>query len=232
MIESFSTSLSLFTPLDGVAFVTLFLGWFLIGFLIDRNGKRRSTHALIADFRSRWMVEMVNRENRVADIQILSSLRQGAALFMSASMIGIGGTLALLGSAETLEQVAIEVSPELSAPQLVWEAKLIVVALILVSAFLKFVWSHRLFGYCAVVLGSVPNDPKHPDSLGFAAKAAKLNTYAARSFNRGLRAVYFALAALTWLLGSIPLILAVTVTLAVLYRREFHSLSRAALLAD
>ncbi len=232
MIESFATSLSLFTQLDGIAFTTLFLGWFLIGFLIDRNGKRRSTHALISDFRSRWMIEMVGRENRVADIQILSSLRQGTAFFMSASMIGIGGTLALLGSADTLEQVATEVSPELSAPQLVWEIKLIVVAMILVSAFLKFVWSHRLFGYCAVVLGSVPNDKNHPDALGFAAKAAKLNTYAARSFNRGLRAVYFAMAALTWLLGSIPLIVAVTVTLAVLYRREFHSLSRAALLAD
>lgn len=232
MFETFTNSFSLFTPLDRAAFATLFLGWFLISLLIERKGQRRSTHALISDFRSRWMIEMVTRENRMVDIQILSSLRQGTAFFMSASMIGIGGALALLGSTETLQQVATEVSAELSAPALVWEAKLMVVALILVSAFLKFVWSHRLFGYCAVVLGSVPNDPDHPDALLFAAKAAKLNTYAARSFNRGLRAVYFALAALTWLLGAIPLIIAVAATLAVLYRREFHSQSRAALLAD
>ncbi len=36
-----------------------------------------------------------------------------------------------------------------------------------------------------------------------------MNITAARSFNRGLRSIYFALAALAWLLGPVPL-LAVT----------------------
>lgn len=103
------------------------------------------------------------------------------------------------------------------------------VVAVLVVAFLKFVWSHRLFGYCAVVLAAVPNDPSHPDAARYAEKSAKLNTYAARSFNRGLRAMYFALAALAWLLGAWAMIAATLMTLAVLYRREFNSQSRAAL---
>ncbi len=225
-----SQPISPFGLWDGIALALLLLGWPLIGYLVEREGKRRSTHSLISDYRKRWMQEMLQRENRVMDAQILATLRQGAAFFTSASMIGIGGSVALLGQADTLQNLAADLSIELYAPRVVWETKLMLVVLILASAFLKFVWSHRLFGYCAVVMASVPVDASHPDAQRFAEKSAKLNTYAARSFNRGLRAMYFALAALTWLLGAWAMIVAILVTLAVLYRREFNSQSRAALI--
>ena len=218
-----------FGPWDAVALALLLIGWPLIGWWVEHEGKRRSTHSLIADYRARWMQEMLNRDNRMVDANILTSLRQGAAFFTSASMIGIGGSVALLGQAGTLQALAADLSIELSAPKVVWEAKLMLVVAILASAFLKFVWSHRLFGYCAVVMASVPTDRKHPDAQRYAEKSAKLNTYAARSFNRGLRAVYFALAALAWLLGAWAMIGATLLTFAVLYRREFNSQSRAAL---
>jgi len=218
-----------FDLLDGAALAFLLIGWLLIGWWVEHEGKRRSTHALIADYRSRWMQEMLHRDNRMLDANILTSLRQGAAFFTSASMIGIGGSVALLGQAGTLQALASDLSLELTAPKVVWEAKLILVIGIMASAFLKFVWSHRLFGYCAVVMASVPVDPGHPDAQRYAEKSAKLNTYAARSFNRGLRAIYFALAALAWLLGAWAMIGASLLTLAVLYRREFYSQSRAAL---
>ena len=53
---------------------------------------------------------------------------------------------------------------------------------------------------------------------------------AARSFNRGMRATYFALAAVAWLAGALALAGAALITLAVLYRREFASHSRTILL--
>ncbi len=224
--------LGLFDLLDGIAIAMLLAGWPLIGWLVERDGAKRSTHSLIADYRARWMVEMVSRENRVIDVQILATLRQGAAFFTSATMIAIGGSVALLGNADRLQKLAADLSDNLSAPRGVWEAKLALVTLILVSAFLKFVWSHRVFGYCAVVLAAVPGDPDNPEAIRFANKAAQLNTNAARSFNRGLRAVYFALATLAWLVGPVPLLLATLSTLAVLYRREFSSQTRAALLDE
>ncbi|MCF6273606.1 MAG: DUF599 domain-containing protein [Rhodobacteraceae bacterium] len=215
---------------DGIALALLLLGWPLIGYWVEHEGKRRSTHSLIADYRRRWMQEMLHRENRVLDANILATLRQGAAFFTSASMIGIGGSVALLGKTDALQSIAVDISTDLYAPKMVWETKLMLVVLILASAFLKFVWSHRLFGYCAVMLAAVPNDADHPDGVRYAEKSAMLNTYAARSFNRGLRAMYFALAALSWLLGAWPMIVVTLFTLAVLYRREFNSQSRAALL--
>lgn len=222
--------LLLYGPIDLAALVLLLAGWAGIGYRIEHSGKHPSTHALIALYRERWMAELVKRDNRIMDANILATLRQGAAFFTSASMIGIGGLIALLGQADTLQSLAIDLSKDFAVPRAVWETKLILVVLVLASAFLKFVWSHRLFGYCAIMLAAVPMEPDHPDAVRYAEKSAKLNTYAARSFNRGLRAMYFALAALTWLLGAWAMIAATLVTLAVLYRREFNSQSRAALL--
>ena len=53
---------------------------------------------------------------------------------------------------------------------------------------------------------------------------------AARSFNRGLNAIYFALAGLAWLIGPKALIYAVILTTFVLIRREFASRSRAVMM--
>jgi uncharacterized membrane protein len=104
--------------------------------------------------------------------------------------------------------------------------------LFVTNAFLKFVWAHRLFGYCAVLLAAVPVDVKHPDVYARAAQAGEIGVAAARGFNRGLRSVYFALASAAWLLGAAPLMLATIATALVLGRREFASRSRSVLLSN
>jgi len=137
----------------------------------------------------------------------MGTLRQGTSFFASTSVIAIGGTLALIGNADQLAGVAQDLT-EAPAPRIVWEMKLLAIVGFLTNAFLKFVWANRLFGYCSVVVGAAPNDPSDPSATSFAHKAAELNISAARSFNRGLRAIYFGLAAVAWLAGAIPLIIA------------------------
>jgi uncharacterized membrane protein len=96
----------------------------------------------------------------------------------------------------------------------------------LANALLKFVWAHRLFGYCSILMAAVPNDPQDPLSFHRAGQAAEINITAARSFNRGLKAIYFALAALGWLLGPWGLLAGTVLATGVLLRREFASVSR------
>ena len=144
-------------------------------------------------------------------------------------MIAIGGGLALIGNTEQLAGQARDLTLDTN-PAVVWEIKLLVVLLFLSNAFLKFVWAHRLFGYCAVAMASVPNDPEDPMALPRAAQAADLSITASRSFNRAMRAIYFALASAAWLLGAPALIAAALLTSAMLYRREFASQSRGILL--
>jgi uncharacterized membrane protein len=110
------------------------------------------------------------------------------------------------------------------------EQRVVLVMLILADALLKFVWAHRLFGYCAVLMASVPNDPADPQAFPRAAQAAEVNITAARNFNRGLRAIYFALAAMAWLLGPLPMAAATALCAGVLLRREFASISREAMI--
>ena len=103
---------------------------------------------------------------------------------------------------------------------------------LLANALLKFVWSHRLFGYCAIMMAAVPNDYNDPMAAPRARQAAEINITAAKSFNRGLNSIYFALAALGWLIGPLELIAATVLTAGVQLRREFASQSRLVMLED
>lgn len=167
---------ALFSALDLVALILLLIAWGLMGWFIETDRPNApSTHSLITNYRYQWMEVMLTREPRIFDTAILSTLRQGASFFTSASMIAIGGCVALLGQADRLQGVAADLSGDLAAPRVVWEAKIILVILILSGAFLKFVWSHRLFGYCAVVMAAVPEQNIDEDAKRTARKAAKLN---------------------------------------------------------
>ena len=222
--------LTQFSLFDLAALTLLIAGWMWISWRIENPpAGRPSVSWLMADFRRDWMKQMVGRDPRIFDAQLVGNLRQGTAFFASASMIAIGGGLALIGNTEQLAGVAQDLIQD-SAPAFVWEVKILVLLLFLSNAFLKYVWAHRLFGYCSVLMAAVPNDPG--DALAFprAAQAAEISITAARSFNRGMRATYFALAAVAWLAGALALAGAALITLAVLYRREFASHSRTILL--
>ncbi len=215
---------------DLVAFALLLGGWAGIGLWIDRAPfGPPSVTRIMADYRRRWMDEMLTRSPRIYDATILNGLRQGTAFFASTCILAIGGVLALVGNTDPLEGVAADLG-EAEVSAVVWQLKLLLVVAFLAAGFLKFVWANRVFGYCAVVMSAVPNNPSAPDAPRMARQAAELNIRAAINFNRGLRAMYFALAALTWILGPYPLIVATLATLATLWHREFASLSRRTML--
>lgn len=212
--------------LDLTAVILLFVTWFAIGRMTERPpAGRPSVSILMKQYRREWMTEMITREPRIFDSNILASLREGTSFFASACMIATGGILALISNADRLRGIAqgFELA---RVDDVQMELKLLVTMFFVVNAFLKFVWAHRLFGYCAIMMGAVPNRTSDPMAYTRAMQAADLNITAARSFNAGLRSVYFALGSLGWLVGSWGLLLATAVVLFVTWRREFHSTSR------
>lgn len=222
--------LALFSLLDAAAVALFLVAWIGIGRLIERPPTRMpSVSILMKDYRREWMRQMAARPMRMFDSALLATLRAGTSFFASACLISIGGGLALIGNTERLQGVATDLNLDASM-DVVWEIKIGLALLMLTHAMLKFIWSHRLFGYCAVVMGAVPNEVEHPKTAARAAKAAEINITAALNFNRGMRGLYFALAAMAWLLGAGALIVATALTLAMLYRREFRSVSRQVLL--
>jgi uncharacterized membrane protein len=220
------------TPLDLAALILLFGAWVGLTWIVENPpASRPSTSSLMADYRRCWMQELVTRQPRIFDSQLIANMRQATAVFISASMIAIGGGFALLGNTDRLRDVAQDLTQS-DLPVVVWEAKLIVILLFAANAFLKFVWSHRLFGYCSVIMAAVPNDIHDPAAPRMAEKAAQINITAARGFNRGLRSIYFGIGACAWLIGDWALILATVFTTGVILRREFASFSRAVLLSE
>lgn len=219
-----------FTAWDAAALGLLLLAWAGSTWIIENPPRGRpSTSSLMADYRRAWMEVFVQRDPRIFDSQIVASLRQGTAFFASASMIAIGGGFALLGNAERLRGVAEDLGTGPS-PVAVFEIKLMILLLFATNAFLKFVWSHRLFGYASVLMAAVPNDPEDPRTLPRARKAGEINVAGGRAYNRGLRSVYFGIGSAAWLVGAWALMAATLITLAVILRREFTSHSREILL--
>jgi uncharacterized membrane protein len=222
--------LAAFFSLDYAAVAVLFLAWFGSGWVIEHPPSwRPSVNLLVSGYQRQWMREMARRDNRIFDSQVIATLRQGASFFASATILAIGGGLALVGNTEPLARLSSDLRFA-SDPGVLWEAKLLLLVIMLVNAFLKFVWSLRLFGYCAVLMAAVPNDVNDPTAQMRADQAGEVCVNAARSFNRGLRTTYFTLAATAWLLGPALLIFASAITVIVVWGREFSSRSRAVML--
>lgn len=214
---------------DALALALIAVAWLAADWLIEYPPRNRpSVTYLMQQYRRDWMQQMVTRQPRIFDAQIVDSLRQGTAFFASTCMIAIGGGAAVIGNPSLLADVTADLSPVARTEGL--ELRVILVLLFLADALLKFIWSNRLFGYCAILMAAVPNSADDPRAYARASQAAEVNITAARNFNRGLRSVYFALAALAWLLGAVALIAATLVCVTVLLRREFASESRKVIL--
>jgi uncharacterized membrane protein len=216
--------------LDLFLLAGLILAWLVSGWASEHPPRALpSVSVLMEDYRRDWMRTFVTREPRIFDATLIDSLRQGTAFFASACMIAIGGGVALIGNAAAVQRLTEELPLNGPGPEVA--LKMLPVIGFLANALLKFVWAHRLFGYCSILMAAVPNDPEDPLAFHRAGQAAEINITAARSFNRGLRSIYFALAALGWLLGPWGLLAGTVLATGILLRREFASHSRRVILA-
>ncbi len=213
------------TFLDYVAFGLFVASWFGYALFADYSRwHQRSIMKLMDDYRERWMLEMLRRDNRIVDSTIISGLQSGAAFFASTTIFALGGLLAALGASE--QAIGILSSLPMAEPGTAetWRIKALLLIVIMAYAFFKFAWTFRLQNYCAILLGATPVETapgsESPDT---AIRAAKISALAARHFNRGLRAYFFALAALAWFVHPVLFIAMIIYVIYVLHRREFRS---------
>lgn len=225
-----------FSVSDYVALAFFGLAWFAYWVGIERSSAaRRSLNLLMNGYRHHWMEQMVVRDNRIVDTTIMASLQNGTAFFASTSLIAIGGVLALLQSTDTMLTLFGDLPFGLATTRLAWEMKVIGLAVIFVYAFFKFSWAYRLFNYGAILVGAVPvvrSGENGERALVTAKRAAAMNIVAGRHFNRGQRAFFFALAYLGWFISAYVLMVATAAVLYVMWRRQFASDARDALLNE
>jgi uncharacterized membrane protein len=227
-----------FTTIDYVALAFFVFAWFAYWGAVELTpAGRRGLNLLMNGYRHRWMEQMVVRENRIVDTTLLASLQSGTAFFASTSLFAVGGVLALLQSTETALTLFADLPFGLATSRVAWEVKVIGLAVIFVYAFFKFGWSYRLFNYAAIVVGAVPvlkgaDATTEAEARAVARRAAAMNAVAAKHFNRGQRAFFFALAYLGWLISAYVFMAATAAVLYVMWRRQFASDAREALLGE
>lgn len=206
------------------------LGWFLIcwiGYtiLVDHSPlRRKSIAAAMAVHRRRWMQEMLGREMRMVDTQILGNLVTGIGFFASTAILMIGGLFAVLGAAEQGID-ALSFVPFAQPPtREEWTLKVLLMLGLFVYAFFKLAWSFRLANYTSILVGAAPHQPESKDIAAWEAeRLARLSILLNFHFNRGIRAFFFSLAVLGWFLHPIAFAVGTLLVTAVLYRREFRS---------
>jgi len=124
-----------------------------------------------------------------------------------------------------VQELTKELTYVAKSSKVMWEIKLLTLATVFVYAFFKFAWALRQFNYMIIVMGAFP-DPSRAETdyaQSMARRAANLNALAVQTFNRGMRAYYFGLAALSWFLHPWIFISATLLVVLVIYRREFKS---------
>jgi uncharacterized membrane protein len=220
----------LFNLTDWIALVWFLLMW--IGY--DQFAERWSlTHPSLLrqvnGYRREWVMRMTHRDNRIPDVALMANLSSSPTFFASTTMLVIGGLLAMLGRTSQAVDVVSKIPFSVSASESVWEVKIVLLLCVFVFAFFRFTWALRQFNFCAIMIGAAPSPGAFREEgetarTTFADKVGQLIALAGESFNDGLRAYYFAIAALTWFVQPQLFMLTTSIVVLILYYREFRSM--------
>jgi uncharacterized membrane protein len=186
---------------------------------------RDSLSARMHIYREVWVRNLLHREARMVDMQIMASLQNGTAFFASTSLIAIGGALALLRSTNDALAVFGALPIDLTSSPALWEVKCLGLILIFIYTFFKFAWAYRLFNYVAILFGAMPPASQRdtPETEAHVLRTTRLFEAAGRHFNRGQRAFFFALGYLGWFVSPWVLFATTAAVVIVTWRRQFAS---------
>ena len=92
------TEIPIIDLLSLVWFVAL---WAIYTWHADIRVRRvHSLRAVMHTYREQWMQQMLTRDNRVVDVNIMRNLLQGVAFFASTTLLILAGLLTVLGSTD------------------------------------------------------------------------------------------------------------------------------------
>jgi len=217
---------------DWAAVAALFGGW--AGYAVfakRRSSARPSVLAATNRIRRQWMLQATYREVRVFDGVVIQALSTSPSFFASTTILIIGGLLAVLGTTEKASELVREIPFAARTSVLVFDLKIILLLVIFVYAFFRFTWSMRQYTFGALLVASAPEAEQllaqgadgELRRQEFADRAGRVVGMAAETFNDGLRAYYFAFAAIGWFFSPLVFAVCTAGVIYILYQREFRS---------
>ena len=209
-----------------IAAITFFVvEWMVYAFTLERTAYGRdSLSARMNGYREVWMRNMLDRETRMVDMQIMAAAERHGVLCLhqpDRDRRRAGAAARDQRCAGGAACLPIDLSP---SPAL-WEIKCVGLILIFIYAFFKFSWAYRLFNYVAILLGAMPpsSEKDTPEAEAHVMRTTRLFESAGRHFNRGQRSFFFALGYLGWFVSPWVLLVTTAMVVIVTWRRQFAS---------
>jgi uncharacterized membrane protein len=191
-----------------------------------KQGKLASLSRSLHNHREAWARRILDREMRMTDASLLASQERVVGFFASTTLLLMAAVLTALTTSGQIAELTSHIPFAEAQTNGQIEAKLALILLILIYAFFKITWSLRQYGFAAVVIGAAPDSGEEltqQQRETFSSNLASLMDSAGHDNNSGLRAYYFCLSVMCWLWGTVPFLVATTITVYVLYDRECRS---------
>lgn len=221
---SFVSFLTKFSWLDWIGLAWFIVCWFGYEQLVERGWSGRRT--LLEEtnkLRLNWGRVMLRRDPRVTDAAMIANLLPSLSFYANTTIYIIAALFAALGTLDQVMNTASELPFSRVLSREAMEFKLLILMGVFVVAYFKFTWSLRQFNLLTITLGSVPLQGTDEELAKHARKFAAVNSCAGNDFNRGLRAYYFGMAVMAWMVSAWLFIISTFLIVVVLARREFSS---------
>lgn len=204
-------------------FATLFplLCWFAYNYgvpLLER--KRPSLSVIMSMQRRRWVANAVKRDTPL-DAILAGNLMGSVSFLASTSVLLVLAVFTAFGNLTALTDTLTTVGLKASYTAQDVQIHLFATLSIFVLSFFAFTLALRQFNHFCILLGAIEHSEHVArDEID---GIAQLNTLAAKNFNNGIRAYYFAVPMVAWFASEWLAIAATLVTVAFMVHREFFS---------
>ncbi|MDC9824857.1 DUF599 domain-containing protein [Devosia sp. ZB163] len=182
--------------------------------------KRPSLSVIMSMQRRRWVANAVTRDTPL-DAILAGNLMGSVSLLASTTVLLVLAVFTAFGNltalTDTLDAVGVRAGYTTQDVQI----HLFATLAIFVMSFFSFTLALRQFNHFCILIGAIDHHghttPEEIDAI------AQLNTLAAKNFNNGIRAYYFAVPMVFWFAMEWLAIASSIVTVAFLIHREFFS---------
>ena len=182
--------------------------------------RRPSLSVIMSMQRRRWVANATRRESPM-DAILSGNLMQSVSFQASTSVLLVLAIFAAFGQLPALMQTLSTLSLGNDYTIADMQIHLLVLLAIFVASFFSFTLSLRQFNHFCIMIGAISHDmPATEDEID---AMAMLNSLAARNFNNGIRAYYFAVPAVAWFASPWLAIAIAVVTTGIIVHREFFS---------
>ena len=216
--------LSVLPALDAAALAWFLVLWTGYNVAVDRILRRPvglNQHMHLV--RQGWMGALLRRDDRVIDAILMGHLIHSVSFFASTTMLLVAALVGILAAVNQAFVAVMSLTFTVTTSLPLFELKLVLLAGIFVYAFFKFTWSLRQYNYACALVGAMPAALAPARRPALSDPAGRVLTLAVVNFNGGLRAYYFALAVLSWLVHPVLFMIVSAWMLLVLLRRQLRS---------